>query len=119
MADDKIMEMVRAELASNPAISTAELFESAKKKHKKQLGDMTIRRFHALYPLQIKRKAAAARPRRRVKKRKGSNVDREAIKKALLGFAAALMSAEGAELVGVIGSMDKVVEQVVAATGKA
>ena len=112
MADDKVMEMVRAELQQNPAVRNDELLAKAKKLDK-GVGKLSIRQFHARYPLQVKRQLAAQRPRRR--SRKKASVDRNAIKAVLLQFAKAVMDAEGkAEVVDVVGGGDRYVEKVLA-----
>lgn len=119
MADDRVMEMVRAELAQNPGIRTADLLAKAKKLDK-TLGKLSIRQFHARYPLQVKRQLAVQRPRRRRPRRKAT-VHRDAIRTALLEFARALLEAEGkADVVAVIAGVDKLVDRVVvAATARA
>jgi hypothetical protein len=62
MADTnaRIMDMVRKEIAKNPSISSQALFDKAKKADK-QIGDLSVRQFHARYPLQVKRAGAIAR----------------------------------------------------------
>ncbi len=80
------------------------------------MGGLSIRQFHARYPLRIKRQLAAQRPRRRRPRRK--ELDRNAIKAELLSFARAVMAAEGgAAIVDVIGSVDKHVDRLLAAAG--
>ena len=112
---EKVMAFVRDELLRNPGVKTNELLTKAKKLDK-SVGSLSIRQFHARYPLQIKRKLAAQRPRRRRPRRK--EVDRAAIKAELLAFARALAAAEGgAGVVDVIGSVDKNVDRVLAAAG--
>jgi hypothetical protein len=55
-ANERVMEMVRKELQKNPAISSQDLFEKAKKLDSSMNG-LSIRQFHASYPLQVKRLA--------------------------------------------------------------
>ncbi len=118
-ASGKVMDMVRDELQKNPAIKTDELYDKAKKLDKSVSG-LTIRQFHARYPLQIKRKAAAARPRRRGAARgRRKKVDRDAVRTAMLGFAKDVRAADGAQVVEVIGGIDKYVEKVLKAAGVA
>ena len=117
MADvnDKVMAFVRDELLRNPGVKTDELLTKAKKLDK-SVGGLSVRQFHARYPLQIKRKLAAQRPRRRRPRRK--DIDRAAIKAELLAFARAVMAAEGgAGVVDVIGSIEKNVDRILAAAG--
>jgi hypothetical protein len=111
----KVMDFVREELKRNPGVKTAELLTQAKKLDK-SVGALSIRQFHARYPLQVKRQLAAQRPRRRRPRRK--EVDRVAIKKELLAFARALMAAEGSpDVIDMIGGVDKHVDRVLAAAG--
>ncbi len=119
MTHDKIMAMVRAEIAANPSVKTAHLLAKAKKMDK-GVGKLSLRQFYGKYPLQIKREMALSRPRRRTRKRKGSNVDRAAIRILFLQLARTLLEAEGkARVVEVIGGLDELVDHVMAAAGKA
>ena len=116
MPEDKVMEMVRAELAQNPSVRTADLVAKAKKLDRNVV-KLSIRQFHARYPLQVKRQLAAQLPRKRRPRRKAS-VDRDAIRTVLLQFAHALLEAEGkADVVGVIAGVDNLADRLVAATG--
>ena len=115
-ANGKVMEMVREEIARNPGVRTDELFDKAKKLDKSVTG-LSVRQFHARYPLQVKRQLAAQRPRRSRPRRKPV-ADRNGIKAVLLAFAKDVMAAEGkAQVVDVIGGVDKYVDRVVKATG--
>lgn len=68
--NEKVMEMVRKELEASPDASTTELHEKAKKVDP-AMKDLSIRQFHARYPLQVKRKKSLAEGggRRRKKKK--------------------------------------------------
>lgn len=57
--DDQVMELVRSELKKNPDIKSGDLFEIAKKSVP-SVGKLSVRQFHARYPLQIKRDQAFA-----------------------------------------------------------
>ena len=115
-ANGKVMDMVREEIARNPGVRTEELFEKAKKLDKGVTG-LSVRQFHARYPLQVKRQLAAQRPRRNRPRRKPV-ADRTAIKTVLLQFAKDVMAAEGkAQVVDVIGGVEKYVDKVVKAAG--
>lgn len=57
--DEKVMAMVEAELAKNPDTGSSDLFEMAKAEEP-SIGELSLRQFHARYPLQVKRRAAAA-----------------------------------------------------------
>ncbi len=114
-ANGKVMDMVRDEIQRNPGVRTEELFEKAKKLDKSVSG-LSVRQFHARYPLQIKRQIAAQRPRRNRPRRKHV-ADRAAVKTVLLQFAKDVMAAEGSMVVDVIGGVDKYVDKVVKAAG--
>lgn len=116
---EKVMEMVRAELDKNPDAETAKLYEKAQKVDK-SVKDLTLRQFHARYPLQVKRKKAAkaGRTRRggRRRGRRGKEPDREAIRDSLLGFAKEVSKAEGAaQVIDALGTVDKYVDKIVKA----
>ncbi len=130
--DDKVMSFVQDELRKNPDAKTSDLYEKAKGTLP-SVKQLTVRQFHARYPLQIKRRQAAAakdkqkeakpaRPRRRVSRRKaaaqaaGSNGDRDAIRKVLLKFAGDLSAAEARkDLVKVLANVDSYVDDVLKA----
>ncbi|HET9984731.1 MAG TPA: hypothetical protein VFQ38_14135 [Longimicrobiales bacterium] len=113
--NDRVLQMVREEIERNPAVRTDELFDRAKKLDKSVAG-MSIRQFHARYPLQIKRMRAALRPRRRARPRR--QVDRGAVRTVLLELARDLMGAQDkARVVEVIGGLDGYVDRVVKAAG--
>ena len=57
--NEKVMALVEAELKKNPDTSSGDLFEKAKAEVP-EIGSLTLRQFHARYPLQIKRRASAA-----------------------------------------------------------
>lgn len=124
--NEKVMEMVRDRLKKNPDVETQELFESAQKIDS-SIEDLSLRQFHARYPLQVKRKKASGRRKkkkktsakrsgRRSKKTKSAATDdgREAIREGLLSFAKDVAAAEGkADLIQVLTSVDDYVDQVV------
>lgn len=62
-SSDTVMDMVRKELEKNPDASNEALFEKAKKLDS-SVSNLTVRQFHARYPLQVKRLKALARKRR-------------------------------------------------------
>ena len=161
---DRVMEMVEAELAKNPSISSEELYKRAQDVDA-SIGDLNLRQFHARYPLQVKRRAARAgkataeaakveapkaettraesapaaprrgrraeqpKPRRRSLRRQPTapeppaatpTINREVIRAALLQFAEAVAAADdAAELVKVVGSVERYVDRVARATGEA
>ncbi|MFQ5679023.1 MAG: hypothetical protein ACE5HP_06155 [Gemmatimonadota bacterium] len=126
--NQKVMEMVREALKKNPKVSAEELYKKAQKIDRSVKG-LTLRQFHARYPLQVKRKLAAAsgRPRRRKVKRAGrrtprSELDRAAIREGLLSFARDMSAAQAkgtAEVIDVLTGVDKYVDGITQALGKA
>lgn len=127
--DDKVMSLVEEELKKKPDASTEQLYEKAKSADS-SIGKLTLRQFNARYPLQVKRRAGAKRGRRRARKsttatktrrRRGSGGDdgRQAVREAFLRFASDLAAAdERAQLVKVLASVDRYVDQVLKATGR-
>ncbi len=121
---ERVMEFVERELKKNPKIGSGDLFKKAKKVSRTVSG-MTIRQFHAKYPLQVKRRLAPKKPRkpaarkptsRRAAKTAGRN--RDAIRSVLLGFAKDLSAAESqAATIDVMANLDKYVDRVVKAAG--
>lgn len=71
--DEKVMTLVEKELERDPKASTSDLFELAKRTSP-DIADLTIRQFHARYPLQVKRRKALAQgsTKRKRKRRKSS-----------------------------------------------
>lgn len=132
MADvnDKVMEMVRKELKENPDAENKELYAKAKKVDG-SIEELSLRQFHARYPLQVKRQLAQNRggkkggrkKKSRKKSRSGgrggdsaSGADRDAIRGTLLQFAKDVSSAEGkAEMIDLLTSVDEYVDEVVKA----
>lgn len=120
MADtnEAVMDMVREKIKKSPDISTQELYEQAQKVDK-GVGDLTLRQFHARYPLQVKRqmaprKSASRRSKRRGRRKKAAEVDRGAIRERLLGFAKDLTAAQNtAGVVDVIANVDEYVDEIV------
>ncbi len=67
---ERVMEFVERELKKNPKMGSSDLFKKAKKVSRTVSG-MTIRQFHAKYPLQVKRRLAPKKSRKpRAKARK-------------------------------------------------
>ncbi len=110
----KVMKMVEDEIGKNPNVTTAELYEKAKKIDK-GMEKLSARQFNARYPLQVKRKMAP--PRRRTgSRRRRSGPNKEAIRTSLLQFAQALVGAENkGQVVDVIANIDTYVDKVATA----
>ena len=125
-ADPQLMSFVEEEMKKEPSISSKALFEKAKASIV-AARDLTIREFHARYPLQVKRKASLAagggkRRRRRKtraaagKKAQSQAASRDAVRAALLQFASDLSAAEERkDLVRVLAEVDRYVDDVLKA----
>ncbi|MBT8336107.1 MAG: hypothetical protein KJO11_05845 [Gemmatimonadetes bacterium] len=136
----EVMTWVEAELGKNPSAASGELFERARSRFP-SIAPLSVRQFHARYPLQVKRRAsagggrrkkrstpraatrkkAAARPARSRAKGRGKSADqesREAVRGVLMRFATELASAEAkADVVKVLAGADRYVDEVLAAAG--
>jgi len=124
---EDVMKMVERELGRDPDISNEALYEKARKIDG-SIADLTLRQFHARYPLQVKRRRAAASGRSK-KKRKagsgrrrtkksapGSGADREAVREILLRLAREVSAAEGkAAMIDLVVGLDRYVDEVVKA----
>lgn len=124
---EDVMKMVEGELDRDPDISNEALYEKARQIDG-SIGDLTLRQFHARYPLQVKRRRAAASGRK--KGRRGSRsaagsgkadstggADREAIREVLLRLAREVSAAEGkAAMIDLVVGLDRYVDEVVKAT---
>lgn len=128
--NEKVMEMVRKELEANPDAENKDLYEKAREIDA-SIDDLSLRQFHARYPLQVKRKRAAKRRSKKAKARKGGAgraarqkpekaaakaVDRETVRSTLLRFARDVSAAEGkAEMIDLLSKVDDYVDDVVGA----
>lgn len=121
--DGKLMSFVETALKKSPDRSTNDLFEEAKKKFP-SAKKLSVRQFHARYPLQVKRRmslaaksAAPAKkkaPRPTPRPRKPAR--REAVRDALLRFATDLSAAEERrDLVKVLANVDRYVDDIMEA----
>lgn len=129
---DEVMEMVREELDRNPDVENKDLYEKATEVDS-SISDLTLRQFHARYPLQVKRqkaqKSGGGKKTKATTRAKtasgggsrgggtGSGVDRDRIRATLLQFAKDVSAAEGqaSSLIDVLDSVDDYVDQVVRA----
>jgi hypothetical protein len=124
---DAIMEMVRQELSDDPDAENKDLYAKAKKIDP-SVDDLSLRQFHARYPLQVKRKMAQSRRDRKksrgTKKPTGGGGSggpdgadaavRETIRSTLLRFARDVSAADGkAEMIDILSSVDDYVDDVV------
>ncbi len=60
---DKVMQFIEKELKINPKATAKELQQKAKAVSE-AVGKLSVRQFHAKYPLQVRRKLAPKKPRR-------------------------------------------------------
>lgn len=126
---DDVMKMVRKELDKNPDAENKDLYAKATEIDD-SIDELTLRQFHARYPLQVKRqKAQKSRGGKKKTKKKsstsrkskargrkrssGSGVDRDRIRGTLLRFAKEVSAASGtAEMVDLITNVDDYVDEV-------
>lgn len=125
--NDDVMSMVRAELEEDPDVENKVLFEKATEIDE-AIGDLSLRQFHARYPLQVKRQKAQAKGGRKKKRKSKSSsakrtgasarsgdggVDRERIRGTLLEFAKEVTAASGqADMIDLIANVDRYVDEV-------
>lgn len=122
--DEEIMALVEKALAANPKAGTTELFEKAKTADS-SVGKLTIRQFHARYPLQVKRRKGrtsqkSAEPKSRAPVSRSSPApaggSHEGVREVFLRFAQDLTSAEERrDLIEVLGRLDRYVDDAVRA----
>lgn len=132
--EEKVMALMEAELAKDPGAATGDLFEKAKAIDP-AVGKMSLRQFHARYPLQIKRRrnksapAGSGRSSRRKGGRKASAAPRRrraqggtpnaSVRDVFIRFAEDLTAAEDRRhLVKVLANVDRYVEDAVKAAGR-
>ena len=117
-ANEKVLAMVRHELEKDPHVSNKTLLTKAKK-ISRAVSRISPRQFHAQYRLQAARELAPAKPRKPRAKPDGKKqtpvTNRDAVRTVLLELATAVAAADQAGVVGVIGSIDRYVDRVVAA----
>ncbi len=132
-----VMKMVRKAIEKDPDVETAALFEKARDMDS-SLEELSLRQFHARYPLQVKRKLSSAKKKKEQKKakkksggrssgrggkKKSSSASRggatagedgrQAIREGLLRFAKDVAAAEDkADLITVLTSVDDYVDEV-------
>lgn len=134
--NEQVMEMVAKALEEDPDVKAEVLYERAREIDA-GIGDLSLRQFHARYPLPVKRKRGAARKgatRKRKKAARGSQRSaasapgspggkrgakqrdanpRDAVRRIFLDFASELARAESrAAIVDVLGSVDDYVDRV-------
>jgi len=135
--DDKVMTAVEAAIKKNADVSVDDLFNMARGINS-SIGKLSKRQFHARYPLQIKRRMKPKKGRRSAAKKKTATRGRKAaatataaataaptsardsVRDAMLKFASDLAAAEARkDVVRVVASVDRYVDQVLKAAGAA
>ena len=128
---DKVMQLVEKELKINPKATAKELQQKAKAVSE-AVGKLSVRQFHAKYPLQVRRqlapkkprraapkaKAAAKKPRRAAPKARAARgqVNREAVRNTLMTFAQDLSAAQGkSETIAVLRKLDNYIDAIIRA----
>jgi hypothetical protein len=121
--DPTVMSAVEAAIHENPSATVDELFALAKELNP-ATAELSKRQFHAQYPLQVKRRMQPPRRRRRklnknIERMMHDGTVREAVRAAFLSFASDLAAAEDRkDVVHVVASVDRYVEEVLEATHK-
>lgn len=127
MADrnEQVMEMVARELEKDPRTASDKLYRLAKQVDP-AIGELSLRQFHARYPLQLKRaqsrgkkrgkrkrRTAAPQPAAQSAKKVAAPATRDRIRDAFLQFASDFSQAETrSEIVQVLSSVDTYVDRV-------
>jgi hypothetical protein len=121
----EVMAMVEAAIAADPDSPISDLHERAGE-ISPDVGRLSVRQFHARYPLQIKRKRnrGESRPKRpravtpgTSSTQRASGIDRDSVRQTLLQFASDLENAEQRkDLVRVLANIDHYVDRVASAT---
>ncbi len=139
VVNEQVLEMVELELQRDADATTSDLFELAQRMAP-ELKELSVRQFHAYYPLRVTREKAkergGSRKRRTRKKRsdagtrrsssaqstqsktrEDSAATREAIRNELMTFAQDLSAAtsDPAKLVRVLAGVDRYVDRVLKA----
>ena len=130
--NEQVIDLVTRELERDPDISVESLFEKARAADP-AIGELSLRQFHARYPLPIKRrKSQGKRPR---KPRKGraparsaakpksrgaaKETPRDEVRRIFLEFAGDLARAESrASIVEVLARVDEYVDRALETSGR-
>ncbi|MCG8469725.1 MAG: hypothetical protein MJB57_16220 [Gemmatimonadetes bacterium] len=120
---ERVMEFVEKELNKDPNLRSAELYKRAKSVSR-MVSNMSVRQFHARYPLVVKRRQAAANPGRRKAASKprrtvrAASSNRDAIRNELLAFAQDLAKADTQEAtIRVMSGLEDRIDRIVKARG--
>lgn len=124
--DDKVRDLVEKALRRNPKVTNQDLYARAKKVDP-SVGKLSLRQFHAKYPLQVKRRRSPKKRRRtngrkpaaaakRAPKAASGAVNRDAVRKSLMRFAKDVSAAQNkTETIDILSNVDRYVDDVVKA----
>ena len=128
---DKVMQFIEKELKINPKATAKELQQKAKAVSE-AVGKLSVRQFHAKYPLQVRRRLAPKKPRRAAPKARAAakkprraapkaraargQANREAVRNTLMTFAQDLSAAQGkSETIAVLRKLDNYIDAIIRA----
>jgi hypothetical protein len=124
---ERVRDLVRRALVTDPNVTNKELFERAKEVAPEAVKDLTLLQFHARFRLPIIRnemgprerkpgERPSRRPRRRPAPRPAGSI-RADLRELLVKFAVDLESASNrSELIRVVANVDKVIDDILALT---
>jgi len=115
-----VMERVRARIERDPNVTNQELYEMAVEIDP-SIEELTLRQFHARFPLQVKRQRAAADELARLQggAPPREEIDREGVRRALVRFARDLTAASGTpRMVDLLTEVDSYVDEIVDAVAR-
>ena len=120
MSKDAIMTMVERELKAHPDITSSDLHKKVAKKHA-AAGKLTVRQFHARYPLRVKKRWSlergtaktakrrkAATPRTRATRKQAST---HGVRDLLVQFADELLQMKDPSFTQVLSRVDHYAER--------
>ncbi len=123
-AADKVMDFVEKQLKRDPKATSAKLFEGAKKIDKK-IGKLSLRQFHAKYPLQVKRrrnkgkkaapKRAGRAPTRKSRAPRRAAGGQDAVRRVMFRFAKDISAADKTGTIDILANIDRYVSDVIKA----
>ena len=114
---DKVMQLIEKELKKNPKATAKELQQKAKAVSA-SVGKLSVRQFHAKYPLQVRKRLAPKKPRRAAPKARAARgqANREAVRNTLMTFAQDLSAAQGkSETIAVLRKLDNYIDAIIRA----
>lgn len=132
-----VLEMVWEEIINDPDISSSTLYDKAREIAPDLIDELSVRQFHARYPLQVHKKIAQSRKKKakaggngktevegeddnvkRIRVAKPSEIKREHLRRLFLKYAEAAAGAEGvAEAFAVMREADNYVDEAIKTLG--